>query len=122
MRIIFATTLACAALAANAQVKGQRATSYVLAHGTSTCGEAMQEIEKFGEMAEGPYLTWTQGFISGRNLERSRARSDGMIGDGVSHQTLMAALKKKCRDDPFKGVQSAAIEIYDEIAAMRRTK
>lgn len=89
--------------------------------GRTSCGVAMQNIEKKGAAWETHYMTWIGGFISGYNLAVADAtKSNSRVGEGVPNARLAAIFKEKCRKDPQKPLPQAAVEIRSELAAFRQ--
>ncbi len=89
--------------------------------GRTTCGAALQNIEKDRSKWETHYLTWIGGFISGYNMARANAtKKDVRVGEGVSNEKIAAIFKNKCKQDALKPLPQAAIEIREELAAYRQ--
>ncbi len=88
--------------------------------GLHTCGEAMQNIDKYGEQWEILYSYWIAGFISGRNAERTSSSKNFGVSDGISEPTIMAMFKSRCRQDALTSVLNTAAHIYNEIETRQR--
>jgi hypothetical protein len=121
--VVVAASLAAMAPAVTlAQKPGQRDTFFILGQGALTCGEATESWGKFGQISELDWLGYLQGYITGKNVERMRSGKDGWAGHDVSKDTLMALMKKACRDAPLKDFVVAADEIYAELAKLRSSR
>lgn len=88
--------------------------------GNKTCGEAMQEITRYGQAQEAAYADWLGGYLTGYNVAVSDLRkTEAAAGAGLSFDTLTAVFKNKCNQDATKHVMQAAHEIYGELAKPR---
>jgi hypothetical protein len=89
--------------------------------GKTSCGVAMQNIQKKGSAWEAHYMTWIGGFISGYNLAvADETQSNSRVGEGVPNARLIAMFKEKCGKYPQKPLPQAAFEIRAELAAFRQ--
>jgi hypothetical protein len=89
--------------------------------GRTSCGTAMQNIEKHGSAYETHYLTWIGGFISGYNLAiAGETRQNVRVGEGVSNDKIASLFREKCKQDPQKPLPQVASEIRAELAAFRQ--
>ena len=116
--LALAVTIAIASPFTLAQKPGQKARFVVLGWGNWTCGELTEALERpdIASTTKASFGSWVLGFISGRNEERARATGNGAVGEGTSSDTILALVKKKCRDEPLKSVFAAASQAYDDIA------
>src|SRR5262245_18469029 len=105
---IFALALMCYSTAPIAQT--------FFAWGTKTCGEAIQAIERGGQIWETHYVQFVLGYLSGYNdAALTLTRNDALTGQGISADTIAAMFKNKCRQDALKLVIQAASEIRVEL-------
>jgi hypothetical protein len=84
---------------------------------TDTCGEAMQNIERYGQLWEKHYLQWILGYLSGLNAGiAQQAKKDALIGKGISADTIAAMFKNECRKNALDTVVSVAQKIHNDLS------